>query len=259
MSFRIIRAIQMSFVEEEWRLGDAIAYARIPDTLAARPALLIHLTLTAAQGLELDPFAIVPRAFLAAGHCVASFDLPNHGRMVDRYGEGLTGMASAFADGCNVFLPAVSTGSALIDAYRQRISPSGSILVSGISRGALVALHLAASDSRFEAAAAFAPVTDLRALHEFDSLADAPIVDDVSALALAPRLSNLPILLTINQTDDRVSTSACVEFFDALKGSAPRDDLHEMWIDPGSGHSVADSTYIAGAKWLLGHARVPVS
>ena len=249
----------MSFVEEEWRLGDAIAYARIPDTLAARPALLIHLTLTAAQGLELDPFAIVPRAFLAAGHCVASFDLPNHGRMVDRYGEGLTGMAAAFADGCDVFRPAVETGSALIDAYRQRIAPSGPVIASGISRGALVALHLAASDARIEVAAAFAPVTDLRALREFDSLADAPIVDDVSALALAPRLLTRPVLLTINQTDDRVSTSACVEFFDALKGSSPRDDLHALWIDPGAGHSVADTTYDAGAKWLLDRAQVQVA
>jgi predicted esterase len=259
MSLRTTQAIQMSFVEEEWPLGDGIAYVRIPESLAAQPALLIHLTLTAAQGLEQDPFAIVPRSFLAAGHCVASFDLPNHGRMVDGYGEGLAGMAAAFAAGCDVFLPAVTTGAVLIDAYRQRISPSGPVLASGVSRGGLVALHLAATDSRIEAAAAFAPVTDLRALHEFDSLADAPIVDDASARALAPRLATRPILLTINQTDDRVSTGACVEFFDALKGSAPRDDLHALWIDPGTGHSVADTTYIAGAKWLLDRAQAPVS
>ena len=249
----------MSFVEEEWRLNDAIAYVRIPAALAARPALLIHLTLTAAQGLELDPFAIVPRAFLAAGHCVASFDLPNHGRMANGYGEGLTGMVAAFAAGCDVFLPAVETGSALIDAYHQRLSSSGPVLASGISRGGLIALHLAAADTRIEAAAAFAPVTDLRALHEFDSLADVPVIDSVSALALAPQLSTRPMLLTINQTDDRVSTSACVDFFDALKWSALRDDLHELWIDPDTGHSMRDTTYDAGAKWLLDRAKAPVA
>jgi hypothetical protein len=67
------------------------------------------------------------------------------------------------------------------------------------------------------------------------------------------------VLLTINQTDDRVSTSACIAFFDALQGSAPREELHALWIDPDIGHSMRDTTYLAGAKWLLDHAHVPVS
>ncbi len=242
----------MSFVEEEWQLGDAVAYVRLPQRQAERPALLIHLTLTAQQGLTTDPFAIVPRAFLAAGHCVASYDLPNHGRLIDCFGEGLTGMAAAFRADRQVFAPAIQTGSALIDAYTQRMPNPGPVLVSGVSRGGLIALHLGAAEPRIAAIAAFAPVTDLLALNEFAGLADSARVREASALALAPRLTQRPALLTINENDARVSTEACREFFAALHRSP---ELHQLRIDPGSGHTVPDDTYAAGAAWLLENAR----
>ena len=128
------------------------------------------------------------------------------------------------------------------------MSNPGPVLVSGVSRGGLIAFHLAASDPRVAAVAAFAPVTDLLALHEFSGLADSAAVRNAGALALVPRLRDRAVLLTINEDDARVSTDACRAFFVALRQSP---ELHQLRIDPGSGHSVPDDTYAAGAAWLL--------
>lgn len=241
---------------EEWSLpaaGDAIGFVRLPGRLAARPALLIHLTLTARQGLDNSPYSIPTNAFLAAGHAVASFDLPHHGRLRDTLGDGLDGWAAAFAAGHRVFDRAIATGSALIDAWFERTSPSGPVLIAGVSRGALVAFHLYAADARIAAAAGFAPVTDLLALREFAALSGSARVHEANALALAPRLRDRPLLMTINEADERVDTAACIAFFDALGGAShPRP--HRLRIDPGSGHTVPDAAYHDGANWLLGHA-----
>lgn len=241
----------------EWLIGDdrsTTAFIRMPERPAHPMALLIHLTLTARQGLETPPFSIPCREFLAAGHAVASFDLPNHGENVDEFGEGLTGMAAAFAAGRRPFDRAVAAGTALIDAWFERHPESGAIVVSGVSRGALVALHLYAAESRITAAAAFAPVTDLLALREFDGLADSRLVHAASAIEIAPVLTNRPLFVSINQDDQRVDTAACVAFVDALALDSGSVEMVRVRIDPGQGHSVTDEAYREGSRWLLDYA-----
>jgi dienelactone hydrolase len=154
---------------------------RAPAFLAERPALLIHLTLAMGEGLDDPPHAIVPRAFLAEGHRVATFDLPNHGRLVDDDGAGLDGIAAAMAAGKDVVASAVATGRALVDAYQERFHHErGRIVLSGISRGGHFALHLLAADPRIAAVATFAPVTNLYALREFAGLDHCPLVDQAA-------------------------------------------------------------------------------
>lgn len=41
--------------------------------------------------------------FLAAGHRVASFDLPGHGTLIDEFGEGLNNWVNAINAGVDVF------------------------------------------------------------------------------------------------------------------------------------------------------------
>ena len=104
MLIRTTRTHQMSFVEEEWRLGDAIV-VRIPATPAARPALLIHLTLHAEPGWNRTRSRSCPAPFWRRGTASRVSISRIMAGMVDGYGEGLTGMAAAFAAGCDVFGP----------------------------------------------------------------------------------------------------------------------------------------------------------
>jgi dienelactone hydrolase len=247
-----------SFVDDEWTIEVAgarfPAVVRTPAALADRPALLIHLTLHARHGLDHLPFALVPRAFLAAGHRVASFDLPNHGQRVDAFGEGLVGMAAAMAQGHDVVADAVATGRAFVDAYETRLGQGGgAILASGSSRGGFFALHLLAADRRIAAAAAFAPVTDLPALHEFAALEDVQLVRNAAALSLVPRLADRPVYLCINRDDQRVRTESCLAFHGALRAVAADPSLHTLRLDPGDTHTVSDEAYAEGADWLLGY------
>jgi dienelactone hydrolase len=225
---------------------------RTPETLAARPGLLIYLSLSARQTLEELPYATVPGLFGAAGHYVATYDLPQHGTWTNDYGEGLTGMASAVAAGHDVFADAVAIGRAVVDACLARqVGAAGGIVVAGGSRGALCALHLLAADPRIAAGAGFAPVTDLPTLTEFAALRGSPIVQRANALALAPRLADRPVWLAIKEHDARVGTAQCRAFFAALDAATPPGVSQELRIEPGDTHTMSDESYQAGGAWLL--------
>ena len=225
---------------------------RTPEALAARPGLLIYFSLSTRHALDELPYATVPRLFGAAGHYVASFDLPQHGRWTNAYGEGLTGMANAVAAGHDVFADVAAMGRAVVDACLARqVGAAGGIAVAGASRGALCALHLLAADPRIAAGAGFAPVIDLPTLTEFAALRDSPIVQRANALALAPRLADRPVWLAIKEHDARVGTAQCRAFFAALHAAAPPGVPQELRIEPGDTHTMSDEGYQAGGAWLL--------
>ncbi len=227
-----------------------------PSTLAKRPALLIDLTLAMGTELSEPQHSIVPRAFLAEGHRVATFDLPNHGRFIDDHGAGLDGIAAAMAVGKDVVARAVVTGRALIDAYQERFRDEhGRIVVSGISRGGLFALHLLAADPRVAAAATFAPVTNLLALREFTGLDHCRLVRQANPMHLVSKLARRPTYCVINDDDRRVNTAECLAFVGALQDAAPEPACHALRVDRGDTHSISDDAYHDGATWLLDRIR----
>ena len=84
--------------------------------------------------------------------------------------------------------------------------------VCGTSRGGFAALHFAASDARVKCVAAFAPVTDLAVLSEFDGVGQKL---SVRALALTEQTKNLAgrnIWLVIGDRDKRVGTDSAIDF-----------------------------------------------
>ena len=247
-------AVQDRDEELAVRVGDVARtfILRTPTGLAARPGLLIYFSLSTHHALDELPYATVPQLFGAAGHYVASFDLPQHGRWTNEYGEGLTGMANAVAAGHDVFADVAAIGRAVVDTCLARqVGAAGGVVVAGASRGALCALHLLAADQRIAAGAGFAPVTDLPTLTEFAALRDSPLVQRANALALAPRLADRPVWLAIKEHDARVGTAQCRAFFAALRADAPPGVLQELRIEPGDTHTMSDESYQAGGAWLL--------
>jgi pimeloyl-ACP methyl ester carboxylesterase len=224
---------------------------REPLALAEKPALIVFLTLVGNQGFEQEPFCKIPHVMTAAGHRVASFDLPNHGRLANAYGEGFPGMAAAVAAGQDVFALTAAIGHALADMLVAKYPDDGPLVVGGTSRGGLAALQVMAADSRFAGAVALAPVTNILVPREFSALTDSEIIRNGSALALVPKLRGRPTFMSITSNDERVGTPDCLAFQQALLGTDFGEDTHRLMIEPGEGHSASDAAYAAGAEWML--------
>jgi len=245
---------ELHFMDEDIAVGPAPSapvLVRTAIPLADRPALLIHLGGDRRSVMGTFPHRLVPDAFVAAGHRVVSFDLPNHGDLIDRFGEGLPGMVAAIRAGEDVFARIAAIGRAVVDLALARgwASPDR-LAVCGISRGALAAMHVMAADRRVRAGAFLAPVTHIPAVSEFAALADRPIIERANAVALVARLADRPIYLSIGRADERVSTARCVEFHEALRR---RSTLHPPVLAtwPTEGHSLPDQGYADGAAFLL--------
>ena len=226
------------------------------DAAAAEPALL--LAFGGARHGVLGPDARNPtvEAFAAAGHRVVSFDLPNHGDLVDQHGESISGMCAAFAAGHDPFARFVDHGVAVIDACLEMgLAAEGRTFVCGVSRGGYCALRLAAADSRVAGVAGIAPVTDWRILQEFSAVKERP---EVAALALgnwAADLAGRPVYLAIGDHDHRVGTHACVglagrilEHEDPTVAGSSRIELH---VVESAGHGLADPWRVEAAHFLL--------
>lgn len=229
---------------------------RNPGLRCQHPALLITLTSTTADALDHKDFRMVPDIFLAAGHRVASFDLPNHGERTNRYGEGLRGMAAAAADGVDVFADIEETGRAVIDACIERgWARAGGVVLSGVSRGGLAALHLMAADERVLACAVHCPVTYLPALREFKDLAENAVVQRGNASGLVDRLADRPVFIAIGQEDPRVGAEHAFEFHARLRAASVACPP-ELFIGPGISHGetyAEEVGFYAGAAFLLRH------
>ncbi len=128
------------------------------------------------------------------------------------------------------------------------------ISACGTSRGGFIALHYAASDPRVKSVAAFAPVTDLSALREFNGVEQKP---SVKALALKNQAKNLAdrlVWLTIGDRDKRVGTDSAITFAQTVwkaskSNKQPGLQLH-IQPEP-KGHTTPAGAPEQAARWIL--------
>src|SRR5262249_48956731 len=80
----------------------------------------------------------------------------------------------------------------------------------GQSRGGFIALHVAAADPRIRCVAAFAPVTNLLALGEFQGMEGSEAVNALSLARSADKLAGRPIWGCIGNKDRRVGTDDAI-------------------------------------------------
>ena len=225
------------------------------EDLASMPALLVDVGGTR-MSVDKVPSATA-RHFVETGHRVVSFDMPNHGDLVDRHGQSIDGMCAAFLAGDDPFVRFVDNGMAAIDACsEQGIATSGRIFACGGSRAGYCALRLAAADRRIAAVSALAPVTDWRCLTEFAAVSEQP---DVAALALetwAGDLAGRPLFMLIGNHDHRVGTHACarlaVRLFELEEPLKPGASAVQFHVVATPGHTVPEEWEIEGARFLLG-------
>lgn len=220
--------------------------------LQSQPALVLALGST----LKREQIAPATESFVAAGHYVLTFDLPNHGERANQYGEGLHGICAAMTAGQDALATCMVDGKTVIDACLARgIGTSGHIVTWGTSRNGYFAIRLAAEDARIQGAVGLAPVTDWRALTEFGPMRNTPQLAAAALDHWAARLAGRPVFMAIGNHDDRVGTDCCVRFalrlFEAEQPRYPVTSLHELHVVPQKGHTLSDEWRTAGAQWLL--------
>ena len=228
-----------------------------PEQPAEQPALLLNFASDRTASLKDGPYDMPVRAFIAAGHRVAGFDLPCHGdRRVPGRPEGIAGFCAELMDGTDVFTRFVEESRVVIDVLiEDGLAAPGRIFVAGTSRGGYCALRLAAAEPRVAAVVAYAPVTDWRELVEFASVKHRP---EVSALALtnwAGSLAGRDAWVAIGNQDERVGTACCLRFAEAVVAATSDNGLSAagftLHVVPEQGHSLSDRWRQVGADYLL--------
>jgi hypothetical protein len=226
--------------------------------LAADPALVLTFALTRQEALTTTPHNEPAKVFVAAGHRALSFDLPEHGdQATSGRAAGIAGMCQALLAGDDPFVRFVTEGHAAIDACLSRhLARPGRIYVCGVSRAAYCALRLAAADLRIGGAAGLAPVTDWRALREFATVREQPLVAALILENYAAGLAGRPVYLAIGNRDERVGTECCTRFALRLLEEESRRKLVSSRVrfhvvDDSPGHSLELRWRREGAEFLL--------
>lgn len=129
----------------------------------------------------------------------------------------------------------------------KEILPSveGTLATAGLSRGALIAAHLAASLETIDAFIGYAPLTFLPGMPELD------------LIHLAPSLKRKRVFMTVGHHDTMIETSRVIQTHAAwthdLGAKARQECAHSLLIVPSigkEGHGTAETTFVKGIEWL---------
>lgn len=185
-----------------------------------------------------------------SGWLCVSVDLPCHGART-REGEsaGLRGWRERVANGEDFVTPFNRRLSQVVDHMIQEgIAIPDRIAACGTSRGGYLAIQFAAHDKRIKAAAAFAPVTDLRALSEFRGLDDDELTARLSLENRALSLAGRHVWICIGDQDQRVSTDSAIACARRMTAAKVHTTFHLM-PEP-RGHTTPIGMPEAAARWI---------
>lgn len=194
---------------------------------------VVYFALTAQQSLELDPFNHVVECLMTPGYAagareidasqaplrVFSVTLPYHTENMADNEAAFGKWAQVYSEGGDVVGGFVRRASDALDALvEQGVIDENSVFTAGLSRGGLMAGHLAARNRRVKGLLGFAPVTVLSDLPEFSD----NVVQDAGArvkIARASLLSDevierlvfLPVRFYMGNVDRRVGTRNAFE------------------------------------------------
>lgn len=218
---------------------------------------VIYLALSGEDSLTLDPYNLPIQALQGANIRAFSFTLPGHGPGLKNT-EAIAHWANLFTDGQNPIATFLSQADANIRYLVDTgwINPQH-IACAGLSRGGFMAAMLSIMNDKIGWLVAYAPITDLALIHEFQTVNLAPIAEKYALKHLADQFIGKKIRFYVGNRDERISTDACYHFIRAVveanyangKRSAPV----ELMISPSQGkhgHGTAAHIFKEGMEWL---------
>lgn len=225
---------------------------------------LFYFALSGDESLSLDPYN-QPAAFLK-NHSMRIFSLtlPFHGAGSSPL-EALSFWASELSRGHDLIEEFVQTVKRVFEQLVQigAIDPNH-VGVSGLSRGAFIACHVAAKIPEMKTILGFAPLTELSYAKEFHNVQDLPIVKNLGLHTLIQALVGRTLRFYIGNLDTRVSTPLCFQFIESLCKASHKQGVRspqvELLIGPSighQGHGTSKEIFENGATWMAGKLGVP--
>lgn len=148
----------------------------------------------------------------------------------------------------------------LDELIAQGYSDPERIAICGTSRGGYLSLQFAAHEPRIRCVAAYAPVTDLAALREFQGAEANEMVQSLDVRKQADKLAGRPVWIIIGDQDERVSTDSAIDLARRITRASlaqkltSQVDLHVL-AEP-RGHTTPNGAVEGSAAWLLTHCPV---
>ena len=228
-----------------------------PDLSAGPLPALFYFALSGEESLTLDPFNQPVTALSGTELRVFSVTLPGHEEGKEKT-KAIGYWAEQIRQGNTIIDDLVQQVIQLIDQLieRQIVDPDH-LAVAGLSRGGLVATHLAAQDKRIRHLLGFAPMTKASYHKEFASFHQEPLVQALDLIHLVDKLHHVNLRFYIGNRDLRVGTTNCYSFIEALTNSCfeakIRSPQVELIIGPSvghQGHGTAPDVFENGATWI---------
>lgn len=217
---------------------------------------LFYFALSAQDSLGLDPFN-QPAAYLSSLPLrIFSMTLPGHDHLPPA--QALNFWANEIAQGRNFIHEFVEKAKlAVVTLLDRNILIPDRIAAAGLSRGAFIATHAAASIDLFRWVLGFAPLTDLSFAKEFHDLHQDPLVKSLKLEHCIPSLIDRTLRYYIGNHDTRVSTRRCFDFVEKFAqisfDSMIRSPQIELMVGPSigrDGHGTSKEVFHEGAQWI---------
>lgn len=236
--------------------GTRLDYVGPPLELGPLPAFF-YFALSGEESLHLHPYNSPVMALANEPIRIFSLTLPAHGEGFNKL-HAMQKWADWMAD-----------GSAWLEGFFQNtlfaihwligggfVIPT-SLALGGLSRGGLIATHIAARLENVSVLLAFAPLTRLNELKEFSETG----IESANAFdleTLSDKLLHVQHLrFYIGNNDTRVGTDACYRFIRTLAKNVHEKHVRhcqiELMITPSlghKGHGTAPHIFVEGAQWI---------
>lgn len=218
---------------------------------------LLYLAVGGRDSLHTEPFCQPVDYFLSGSNRAISVDLPFHGEGYDNHtAMNLWALSIAAEDD---FFERFLNGIAdlLNNLKDNEIIDPAHFSIAGLSRGGFIASHIAAKIPWIKNLLAFAPLTLLNHLAEFENLAEHHLVKKWSLLRHTEELAHKRIRYYIGNLDTRVDTDSCYTLLRAIVRKGKLLGLRtcnvEMVMTPSvghKGHGTLPHIFEEGIVWL---------
>ncbi len=230
-----------------YHVGPALDHGPLPS--------LFYFAISGPDSLCLDPFN-QPVQFLQGQMArIFSMTLPGHENDLPATGA-MKIWADDLKNGKDMISPFIDAILLALDfAVKEKFADPLHLTAGGLSRGAMIAAHLAARDSRFKKLVCFAPLTKLSKIKEFAHQTDLASANRLDLIHLAPNLSDRHVRIFIGNEDTRVGTRECFEFAMALVAHKKQRTAQvglEIYPSIGQmGHGTPPEIFKKGVEWIF--------
>jgi len=228
-----------------------------PDLSEGAIASVFYFSLSAKESLLTDPFNQMVVKLQNFPIRIFSIDLPSHGEGLLAT-EAMKVWAQEIAQGKDPLTPFFQNTADSLEFLRDEgLISQDKTAVVGLSRGALIALEVAARLPWLPMILGFAPLTQIKYAKEFSSIEANDIVTSLNPHHELLHLIHKKIRFYISNRDSRVSTKECFNFISSLANLAYEHGVKapqiELLIKPplgAQGHGTSKEIFEEGALWI---------